>query len=143
MPSKDQDWLTNQIEKGPVFYQKRNLKITFLGQPISVFQSEIAWVRGRDSVGFVVPADLYSYVFAVFSVCKECPDAQWENECNNAGDCKDGVCYCDSGFEGYKCQVEREYILKYGQSFFILRLVYAGCEEYLFLRILKSFYRIV
>ena len=39
--------------------------------------------------------------------CKDCLDAQWENECNNAGDCRDGSCFCDIGFEGYKCQVER------------------------------------
>jgi len=38
--------------------------------------------------------------------CKDCPDAQWENECNNAGDCRDGSCFCDIGFKGYKCQVE-------------------------------------
>jgi len=38
--------------------------------------------------------------------CKQCPDAQWHNECNNAGDCLDGICYCDIGFEGKKCQIE-------------------------------------
>ena len=53
------------------------------------------------------PTEVTILLHLSFSACKDCPDAQWENECNNAGDCRDGSCFCDIGFEGYKCQVER------------------------------------
>ena len=49
---------------------------------------------------------IFLYQETFFPCCIECPDAQWENECNNAGDCLDGKCHCDVGFEGYKCQLE-------------------------------------
>jgi len=37
--------------------------------------------------------------------CPKCPNAEWLNECSNSGDCLDGVCQCDVGFEGLNCQI--------------------------------------
>jgi len=37
--------------------------------------------------------------------CPKCPNVEWLNECSNAGDCLEGVCHCDIGFEGHNCQI--------------------------------------
>ena len=40
--------------------------------------------------------------------CPKCPNVEWLNECSNAGDCLEGVCHCDIGFEGHNCQIPRK-----------------------------------
>ena len=60
---------------------------------------------------YLKPKKWFVKKFVTLSVCRECADAELDNECNDAGDCWRGKCICDPYFSGFKCQIARKFVV--------------------------------